>query len=166
MTFWCWGLPFVRNRRELSSSPAESTPPVCWTSTYCPAIGRRALARALLAAVEAQLVQRGIAHLQAVYRPDEHTPIFERLLAAQSWATPVLRSNLFWTRCAVAFGPWVNRYRFRPPYELFPWPELTGDERKRLSARGEAGWYPALVSRIIRHLRTHPERLKNCPILR
>ena len=23
-----------------------------------------------------------------------------------------------------------------------------------------------LVSRIIRHLRTHPERLKNCPILR
>jgi hypothetical protein len=33
-----------------------------------------------------------------------------------------------------------------------------------------AGVYPDgvgwLVSRIIRHLRTHPERLKNCPILR
>lgn len=107
---------------------------------------RAGIGRGLFSAAEEQVAGRGIAHLQATYRRDEQTPIFERLLLAQGWSPPSLRSSVFWTQCAVGVGPWVSRYRFRPPYEIFLWADLTDTERTRVGERGEAGWYPPIFS--------------------
>lgn len=103
---------------------------------------RGGIGRRLLAAVEEQVRRAGVSRMQTHYKADEQTPHFERLLAGQGWDPPIVTGELFWTRCAVAFGPWVSRYRFRPPYSFFAWPELTAAERDRLLERGAAGWYP------------------------
>lgn len=111
-----------------------------------PGYRQAGIGAALLSAVDEELVQHGVAQLQAVYHPDDHTPVFQHLLGGQGWAIPFLRGKVFWTRCAVAFGPWVSRYRFRPPYALFAWQELTPAERARVQKRGEDGWYQPICS--------------------
>ena len=104
------------------------------------------IGRALLAAVEEQIRLTETPRMQTLYRSNAQTPYFQRLLTGQGWTAPLLKNRIFWTRCAVAFGPWVSRYHFRPPYTLFAWPELTADERKYLLAEQETGWFPPLLS--------------------
>ncbi|MBI1299552.1 GNAT family N-acetyltransferase [bacterium] len=111
-----------------------------------PAYRRGGIGGALLAALEKEAIEARAEQIGTLYRPDEHTPVFARLLHTQGWTTPIPRSKVFWTRCAVAFGPWVSRYRFRPPYETFAWPDLTESERTRLAERGKSGWYPPMLS--------------------
>ena len=111
-----------------------------------PSYRQAGIGAALLSAVEEQLAQAGIPRIQTLYRPDEHTPAFAALLTRQGWTRPVLSHIVFWTCRAVGFGPWINRYRFRPPYELFAWSDLTETERNRLAERGELGWYPPALS--------------------
>lgn len=107
-----------------------------------PAYRQAGIGRALFSAVEEQVCRAGISRIQTSYKAEEQTPHFERLLTGQGWTTPVATSKIFWTRCAVAFGPWVSRYRFRPPYEVFGWSELTDAEHDRVAERGKASWYP------------------------
>ena len=107
-----------------------------------PAYRQAGIGAALLAEVEEAFAQVGIHRMKTLYRADEHTPAFETLLRSRGWSSPRVSSQIFWTRCAVAFGPWVSRYHFRLPYELFAWNELTPTEHERLLAQGEMGWYP------------------------
>ena len=111
-----------------------------------PSYRQAGIGRALLAAVEEQIRLAEIPRIQALYQPNQQTPYFQQLLAGLGWSTPLLKGQFFWTRCAVAFGPWVSRYRFHAPYSVFAWPELTASERNRLLQLGVEGWYPPLLS--------------------
>ena len=112
-----------------------------------PAYRRSGIATALLSEAEKQIDQAGVHQITTHYRVNEHTPAFEALLAKAGWAPPVHRHTIFWTCCAVGAGPWAERFRFRPPYEVFLWPELTDSERSLLLARDKAGdWYHPTLS--------------------
>jgi len=97
---------------------------------------------ALLAAVEEEARRSNVGTLHTLYRATEHTPPFERLLAAQGWETPRLQSKVFWTSCSAGYDEWSQRYRFRPPYEPVSWAAITPAERQAIARRGENGWYP------------------------
>ncbi|MBI1297271.1 GNAT family N-acetyltransferase [bacterium] len=108
-----------------------------------PAYRQAGIATALLAAAEEEVPRAGVGKIQTHYRPNEHTPAFERVLAKGGWDPPRAEYWLFWTRCQCGFNPWLTRYHFRPPYELIPWREVTDGERQAIAQRGAAGWYPS-----------------------
>lgn len=107
-----------------------------------PPYRRGGIGYALLAAVETDLAQAGIARIQTLYRTDEHSAGFEQLLIRQGWDPPRLDSHVFWTSCSAGYDDWSQRYRFRPPYEPLLWADVTASERQSIAQRGEAGWYP------------------------
>ncbi len=113
-----------------------------------PAYRQAGVGTALLAAMEEAVQSSGVGKLHTLYRPDEHTPAFERVLAKAGWAEPQLTHLVFWTTRGqdALHLDWVQKYRFRPPYEVIPWPEVTEAERACIAARGEAGWYPTGLS--------------------
>ena len=113
-----------------------------------PIYRRGGIGGALLAGLEEAAIQSGAEKISVLYRQDDHTPAFGRVLAKGDWQTPTLSHIVFWTtreRDALSLD-WVQKYRFRPPYEVVPWPEVTEDERHLIARRGEAGWYPPDLS--------------------
>lgn len=108
-----------------------------------PAYRKAGIGAALLAAVEEEAVRAGAGKIHALYRPDEHTSVFKRILARRGWTPPSLQSLVFWTKRELdALSlPWVQKYHFRPPYEVIPWPDVTAAERAHIARRGEEGWY-------------------------
>lgn len=100
----------------------------------------------LLRAMEEEAKQAGAGTVSALYRPDGHSPALEALLGRAGWTSPTLRHWLFWTRCSSGFNSWVTRYRFRAPYEVVSWPDVTERERETIAERGAEGWYPADLS--------------------
>ncbi len=116
-----------------------------------PEYRRAGIGTALLAAVEEAARCAGAGKLHALYRPDEHTPAFKALLARRGWPAPALTHMVFWTTREqdALHLPWVQKYRFRPPYEVFPWPEVTDTERAYIARRGEE-WYTAGLNPLAR----------------
>ena len=113
-----------------------------------PIYRRGGIGGALLAGLEEAAIQSGTEKISVLYRQDDHTPAFGRVLAKGDWQTPTLSHIVFWTtreRDALSLD-WVQKYRFRAPYEVVPWPEVTEDERHLIARRGEAGWYPPDLS--------------------
>jgi len=108
-----------------------------------PSYRQAGIGRALLAAVEEACRLAGKSHVQALYRPNEHTPAFEALLAKEGWTAPFVRSRVYWTSCSAGYDGWAQRYRFRPPYEPVLWADITEAERQIIAQRGESGWYPS-----------------------
>ena len=92
-----------------------------------PAYRQAGIGTSLLAAVAAAGQHAGCDKLYTLYRPDDHTPAFERLLSKAGWQPPTLSYIVFWTtheRDALHLD-WVQQYRFEPPYEVVPWPDVT-----------------------------------------
>ncbi|MBI1299543.1 GNAT family N-acetyltransferase [bacterium] len=112
-----------------------------------PAYRRSGIGAALLAEAEKQIGEAGVPRMRTLYRCDEHRPAFEALLMKAGWAPLVHRSTIFWVSFQSILRPWVTRFQFRPPYEVFLWSELTEHERAGLLAHGAAGdWYPPTLS--------------------
>lgn len=113
-----------------------------------PAYRKAGIGTSLLAAVEEAVQGTGRGRLHTLYRPDEHTPVFQRLLAKQGWTPPTHSHIVFWTTREqdALHLEWVQKYRFRPPYQVVPWPDITEAERAHIASRGEAGWYPTDLS--------------------
>ena len=109
-----------------------------------PAYRKAGIGTSLLAAAEAAVQGTGRGRLHTLYRPDEQTPAFQRVLAKQGWTPPTHSHIVFWTTREqdALHLEWVQKYRFRPPYQVVPWPDITEAERAHIASRGEAGWYP------------------------
>ncbi|MBX3000336.1 MAG: GNAT family N-acetyltransferase [Caldilineaceae bacterium] len=113
-----------------------------------PAYRGAGIGTALLAAVEEAAQGSGIGKLQALYRPDEHTPAFERVLQKRGWDSPTLSHIVFWTtreQDALSLE-WVQQLRFEPPYEVVPWPDVTEADLQAIAKLGEEGRYPPTLS--------------------
>ncbi|HSH06006.1 MAG TPA: GNAT family N-acetyltransferase [Anaerolineae bacterium] len=107
---------------------------------------------ALLAAVEEIAQQTGIGKCYTFYRPDEHTSAFEKTLAKVGWQASTLSHIVFWTtreRDALHLD-WVQQYRFEPPYEVVPWPDVTDADLQVIAQLGEEGRYPPSLSPLAR----------------
>lgn len=94
----------------------------------------RGLGRQLLGAFEDHLRDTGHAVVDAVYmtgRPT--TEVIEHLFAARGWGKPVTRTiTVRFTPEEAARTPWFQRVRLSPDeFEIFPWTDLTPDERDR-----------------------------------
>jgi GNAT superfamily N-acetyltransferase len=107
-----------------------------------PAYRRAGIADALLTAIETNLADHDVTAVQALYRADEHTDAWHALLTKAGWGQPEVTSRVFWTCRTVRGAAWVARYKFRPPYEVFTWTDLTAAEEAQIAKRGEEGWYP------------------------
>lgn len=117
-----------------------------------PAYRKVGIGTALLAAAEKEAIRSGAAKIHALYRPDAHTPIFERLLIKAGWTPPILGHIVFWTtreQDALSLD-WVQELRFEPPYEVVPWPEVTQADLDAIAKLGEEGRYPPLLSPFMR----------------
>jgi arsenite methyltransferase len=103
---------------------------------------------ALLAAVEEEIQRTGVGKLHTLYRPDDHTPAFERVLIKGGWQPPTLSHIVFWTtreQDALSLE-WVQQLRFEPPYEVVPWPDVTQADLDAMAKLGEEGRYPPTLS--------------------
>jgi arsenite methyltransferase len=113
-----------------------------------PAYRGAGIGTALLAGVEEAAQGFGIAKLHALYRPDEHTLAFERVLKKRGWDSPTLNHIVFWTtreQDALSLE-WVQELRFEPPYEVVPWPDVTQADLDAIAKLGEEGRYPPSLS--------------------
>jgi len=100
---------------------------------------------ALLAEAETHIAQTGLARIQARYDQNEHTPAFESVLAKRGWVRPTVTHRVFATtrEQAIINSRWVQRYRFRPPYQAVPWSDVCEADRQAIAERGKRGWYPS-----------------------
>lgn len=117
-----------------------------------PEYRRAGIGTALLAAAEEATAQAGAGKIHTVYRPDEHTPAFKALLSKGGWPAPTLSHIVFWTTREqdALHLPWVQKYRFRPPYQLVPLADVSEAEWSWIAERGETGWYTPDLSPISR----------------
>ncbi|HVN77210.1 MAG TPA: GNAT family N-acetyltransferase [Thermoanaerobaculaceae bacterium] len=94
---------------------------------------------ALLGALEQEVAGRGFVRLQTVYMTGKPAiPAFERVLAKRGWDAPAVRTiSVRFTVEQIDTFPWINRYRLPAGFTIFPWAELTEDDRRELRASQE-----------------------------
>jgi GNAT superfamily N-acetyltransferase len=107
----------------------------------------RGLATALVAKLESALGARGFSEVAVVYMLGKPSiPAFERVLEKRGWSPPVTRT------VTLRFSPeqaletaWFGRLRLRGPVDqIFPWAELTSEERAELvRSQAASPWIPS-----------------------
>lgn len=117
-----------------------------------PTYRKAGIGAALLAAAEEAVQISGVGKLHALYRPDDHSVAFARILAKQGWQPPTLSHIVFWTtRELDALNlDWVQALRFEPPYEVVPWQDVTEADLAAIAKLGEDGRYPPSLSPFVR----------------
>jgi GNAT superfamily N-acetyltransferase len=106
----------------------------------------RGVGTALVERLEAELRNRGASEVKAVYmRGGPGIPALERVLARRGWSAPEVRTvTLRFTPEGARATPWYGRGRLAPDEAIFPWTELTAEERDALRrSQAETGWIPA-----------------------
>lgn len=100
----------------------------------------RGLGAALLAATERQLALRGVEEVRGVYMTGQPSqPALERLLVKAGWSAPETRQiTMRFTPEGARRMDWYGRYPFGAGFEVFPWKEITDEERERLRASQRA----------------------------
>lgn len=128
---------------EINSVTATAT----LLSLYvAPAWRGRGIASELLTRMEDELLQRGLIGVAATYAAGNPTTIaLERLFVSRGWAMPEPYVYLIRGMAEqIAHIPWI-RSAWSPPQEceLFPWQDLTSDEREDiLERKRREDWYP------------------------
>jgi GNAT superfamily N-acetyltransferase len=94
---------------------------------------------ALIEALEDALRARGCRCLQAVYMTGQPSqPAVERILSKRGWEAPSTRTlSVRFTPEEAARTPWYRRMKLPDDYLIFPWSELTADEREELQRSNE-----------------------------
>ncbi len=108
-----------------------------------PAARGRGVGTALLTRISEELAKDGAASVDAVYMTGQGSEAaVERILAKCGWPPPTRRMLTVRMRLEdVKRADWYGRYALGPEYEIFPWTELTKEERERLVASQKAtGW--------------------------
>ncbi len=103
------------------------------------------VATALLTQMERALDEHGVVRVHAVYMTGKpSTPGLERVLQKCDWTPPqteALRAKL--SADALKTVPWLTWDRLSPGFCIFPWHDLTDDDRDSIARRQEAeAWMP------------------------
>lgn len=99
---------------------------------------------ALLTRLESELSHRGCKQAELVYITGKSTtPILEHLLQKCHWTVPQPRMLVCKTTEKMVDAPWMNRYNLPSSFTIFPWTDLTEDERLAIQKRqAEEPWIP------------------------
>jgi uncharacterized protein (TIGR03032 family) len=109
---------------------------------------RRGLGDLLLGAVEAEMARRDVPVVELLFRDAwSSAGAVRALLAARGWSEPRAQVVLAQTDARILALPWLAPRPLPPGYEIFPWGELTADERRGIVRRQQrAPWYPEALS--------------------
>ncbi|MEA5627194.1 GNAT family N-acetyltransferase [Nostoc sp. UHCC 0251] len=105
---------------------------------------RQGIGTALLRRLESQLRSQGCTHLELVYTTGKTTtPALERLLEICDWNSPQPRMLVGKsTYSSMINAPWMKRTALPASYSLFPWQEITQDDRTALEQQTNS-WIPS-----------------------
>ena len=104
---------------------------------------QRGLGTALLMQIEEIVKEYGCQQLDILYKLNLTTPILERLLKQQNW-TPASFYSLqcLTNRETIKQAPFLYRYTLPKKFTIFPWVELTAQERTKIKQRENGLNYP------------------------
>ena len=108
---------------------------------------QRGLGTALLIQIEEILKGYGCQQLNLLYTLNLATPILERMLKQQNW-TPASFYSLqcLTNRATINQAPFLHGYTLPKKFTIFPWAELTAQERAKIEQRDEGLNYPEELS--------------------
>jgi GNAT superfamily N-acetyltransferase len=144
------GVPIGLALAELPLGPksppveSENTPEVL-SLFVRPENRNKGIATALLERLEEQVRGRGFPKVKAVYMGDRPgNAALQRVLAKRGWSAPAVRTvTLRFTPQGARNTPWYGRVRLSDEYQIFPWSELTSEERERARrSQAESQWIP------------------------
>jgi GNAT superfamily N-acetyltransferase len=106
------------------------------------------LGKTLLTKMEQQLRQVGCSKVSLVYLPNSTTVFLEKILECGNWLSPnprMLIGRVVILESTIQTADWVggNATILDSSYAMFPWIELTQEERQNiLTEQFESFWYP------------------------
>ena len=106
---------------------------------------RQGIGLALLIRLEQELFSRGCISAELVYTTGQPTtPALERLLQKCNWASPQARMLLCKASLPLMMkAPWLEKATLPSSYTIFPWAEITQDERIAIQQQQEVSpWIP------------------------
>lgn len=104
----------------------------------------RGIGTALLSRLEEVLRQRGCTTVSLIYMTGKPTTAaLERLLEKCHWSSPTPRMLICKSDRRILNAPWIKMYENLPPsFSIFPWCELTDEERFEIQQQQSAPWFP------------------------
>ena len=128
---------------ELPVAP-DGTAPQLLSAFVLPELRDKGIGTAMVRALENEIRQRGFDYVETVYMTGKPgTDAMERVLAKLGWSTPVTRTlTVRFLPAVVAAKPWFEDVRrSAPECEIFPWAEVTPEERDELRrSQQEEAW--------------------------
>jgi GNAT superfamily N-acetyltransferase len=103
----------------------------------------------ILAHLEKALAREGCTHVNLAYRSNwPSVPAIERLLQKRKWTSPQTSMLLGKTTTRrIAEAPWFDEASLPDGFTVFPWPELTPQEREAIQQEQEAEqWYSPVLT--------------------
>jgi hypothetical protein len=100
----------------------------------------------MLGHLEQALAREGCSTVTLTYRSNwSSVPAIERLLEKANWRPAVTHSLICKTDRRVAKAPWFSTVSFPAGFTVFPWVDLTAEDKEDMQRRQEereGGWYP------------------------
>ena len=104
---------------------------------------RQGIGTELLIQIEEILTEYGCQQIELFYSLNLMTPVLEQMLARQNWTTGTAYSlRCLTNRENILRVPFLNRYTLPTKYTIFPWSELTTQERTKIQQRANRLDYP------------------------
>jgi GNAT superfamily N-acetyltransferase len=122
---------------------AESARIICWS--VLPAFRNKGIGNSLLEYLEHTLLKRGKRNLILTFRSDLPAfKVIEKVLNRRCWSTPRIELKLYKVTAKSFNEPaWFSRVKLAHGCTLFPWRELSGDDRAAIiEKQKKTGWYP------------------------
>jgi len=104
---------------------------------------QRGIGTALLMQIEEILKEYSCQKLDILYKLNLTTPILERMLKQQNWVPASFYSlQCLTNRETINQAPFLHRYTLPKKFTIFPWVELTAQERTEIEQRDNGLNYP------------------------
>lgn len=109
----------------------------------------KGLGKTLLEHLEKELISQGCSQVSLVYISNATTPYLEKILKERQWSNPQFRMLVGSSPIEnLKDAPWLNLdNRLPSSYSIFPWLELSLQERKLIQQQqSDSPWYPEVLS--------------------